>query len=262
MFQNLLLTVGLVVWMGSTAFAFEVAPVSSHAPAEGSLVARPVDLWIPPEDGVVRRRPPKLVSETIWNKYAKRPSAYANTGMRVMDPALTLPIPSYTPPPPAPRRTRSSKSRTAGSRSSAPAVRSAASASGVSAQSAVQKAQPAVSVAVPAAASTPSPQASPPHPPALPAGAVSAGETRHPVAPSRATPPALDSPKSALPPPKDTPTIYSEAAPAVGNAPPSAALQLASAPGSPVPPTPATPPAPPRKPSPVHSIAPNLTPDL
>lgn len=288
MFRNLMLTISLFVCAGSPAFAFESAPLAppSHAPANGP-VARPVDLWIPLEDGVIRRRPPELVSEPVWNKYAKRPSAFVNTGIRVVDPALTAPIKPATPAPRSTRKdTRSRKAATTigtNMPTVQPAVTpkaSSVSSSRPAVQEAPKKTAPTVTsnpvqTPIPQASSqTSAPKGSPPV-----QTAPASDNVRYPVAvspPAAPANPPSESPSTGnapsagekVPSLKDISAIYSEPAPAIGEVPssstaPSAPQLTASSPNTETAPSfPQTPPAQPRKPSPVRSIAPDLSPDL
>lgn len=282
MFRNVILTAGLFVCVGSSAFAFESVPLapSSHAPAEGP-VGRPVDLWIPPEDGVFRRRPPALVSEFIWNKYSKRPSAFTNTGTRAVDPALSVPIKPSTP---APRSTRKNTRFRKATSASTSTVRPARTAPGVTpprpvVQETTRKTAPTVA-RPPAQPPKASPQTNPQKNLSGGQTTPASGAVRYPVAASPpavpATTPPEKQPTGNIPsvsekvsPPQDTAAIYSDPAPTVGETPPSlqtpSAPQLTASSPNTTGTTSSVPQAPaplPRQPSPVRSIAPDLAPTL
>lgn len=251
MFRFSLFTICLLAGLGgSTAFAFTGTMPVTPAP----VIEKPVPLRL-----AQGNEHPGMLPRPLWEKYSKRPSAYANTVARVLDPAFTVPLPTsarVVSPRPSKAKLASSRkypSRKVSNQKKAPSSISASKASVQTAPPVAIKTAPSPSHTASTAENTQTvrPAAVQPTPP-KPTVVIGTSASMATLPRNQASAP---SPSPTSVPPLAAP-VYSQPAPPVAEAPQAPVNSgTQQTPGLEVPQTP-------RTPQPVGSIAPDIAPAM
>lgn len=250
MFRFSLFTICLLAGIGgSTAFAFTGTMPTSPVPA----IEKPAPIRL-----VQMNEHPGMLPRPIWEKYSKRPSAYANTGARVLDPAFTVPLTTpfrvVSPRPPKAKVASNRKytSRKVSARKKAPSSVPVSKAPAQSVPPVAVKKSPSPSHTASTAGSAPKAIRPSAVQPSAPTPTVVIGTSA-----SMATLPGSQSPaqpRSLTPVPPPVAPVYSQPAPPVAATPEAPAASDAQQ-ATPAPQTS-------RTPQPVGSIAPDITPAM